>query len=412
MKCKKCYVIMETEDCIENNWSYNIVKIGGNEQMRNKRGITLIALVITVIVMLIIAGVAISAITANGVPFGKMQEAADKYNKEAQKEGETLNSIMEIMENSVSEETTLAEMYKNGLNCDVENCNSPDHLHIGDYVEYKNPTSGTYISPASKTGIGEAQTFDVSKNQLNWRVLGYDEVTGGVKLIAGSPMKSNAVESYNDPYFYMYGSYAYEYGIGELTNICKLYETEYLSSARSVTLEDINEITGVTTEEKIKEANPTYGEAYKYEDAYSPASWIDGKKRETIEGNEDGYYYEVNLTGIAVYDLGASLTVTVANKKAEEMLFDNVEIDGGKCYYLASRGVWAGYSYATYGISVVRTEEGMTFVGDNYKFRSSGFDTEVWCGVRPVVILKSSVTETQVPKSTSDKVEERWEYEM
>ena len=61
------------------------------------RGITLIALVITVIVMLIIAGVAISAITANGVPFGKMQEAANKYSNEAQKEGEEANNIIAIL---------------------------------------------------------------------------------------------------------------------------------------------------------------------------------------------------------------------------------------------------------------------------------------------------------------------------
>ena len=65
--------------------------------MKNKKGITLIALVITVIVMLIIAGVAISAITTNGVPFGKMQEAANKYNNEAQKEGEEANNIIVIL---------------------------------------------------------------------------------------------------------------------------------------------------------------------------------------------------------------------------------------------------------------------------------------------------------------------------
>ena len=67
------------------------------KEERGKRGITLIALVITVIVMLIIAGVAISAITTNGVPFGKMQEAANKYNNEAQKEGETVNDILAML---------------------------------------------------------------------------------------------------------------------------------------------------------------------------------------------------------------------------------------------------------------------------------------------------------------------------
>ena len=379
--------------------------------MKKSTGITLIALVITVIVMLIIAGVAISAITTNGVPFGKMQEAAARYNNEAQKEGEEINSILEMFDNLTNKETTLADMYKAGLSCDVENCNNPEHLHIGDYVEYKNPTSGTYTSPASKTGMEEGQTFDVSKNQLNWRVLGYDEATGGIKLIAGSPMKSNAVETNNAPYFYMRGLYAYEYGIGELTNICKLYETEYSSSARSITLEDINEITGVTTEERIKEVNldsgKQYGEAYKYENAYSPASWLDGKRTETVEGTVDGYYYEINLTGEENEEYP---TVTVANKRAEEMLFDNVEFDGGKSYWLASRGVVARSSYAYFGLGCVSSAGGMTFAGTGHMFNSYGYDIEVWCGVRPVVILKSGVTKTQVPKSASDKVEDRWEY--
>ena len=45
----------------------------------------------TVIVMLIIAGVATSAITTNGVPFGKMQEVANKYNDVAMQE-ENMNT--------------------------------------------------------------------------------------------------------------------------------------------------------------------------------------------------------------------------------------------------------------------------------------------------------------------------------
>ena len=68
-----------------------------SKKVEERRGITLVALVITVIVMLIIAGVAISAITTNGVPFGKMQEAANKYNNEAQKEGETVNDILAMI---------------------------------------------------------------------------------------------------------------------------------------------------------------------------------------------------------------------------------------------------------------------------------------------------------------------------
>ena len=60
-------------------------------------GITLIALVITVIVMLIIAGVAISAITTNGVPFGKIQNVAGEYNNASQNEAEEINKFINML---------------------------------------------------------------------------------------------------------------------------------------------------------------------------------------------------------------------------------------------------------------------------------------------------------------------------
>ena len=102
MKHKNCCVIMKMKKyyilliCC-NSENEAIAKIGGNKQMRNKKGITLIALVITVIVMLLIAGVAINAITTDGVPFGKMQEVANKYNNEAQKEAEAINNIIAML---------------------------------------------------------------------------------------------------------------------------------------------------------------------------------------------------------------------------------------------------------------------------------------------------------------------------
>ena len=45
-----------------------------------KRGITLIALVVTIVVLLILAGVAINAIFNQGELFNKSNEAVDKWN--------------------------------------------------------------------------------------------------------------------------------------------------------------------------------------------------------------------------------------------------------------------------------------------------------------------------------------------
>ena len=60
-------------------------------------GITLIALIITIIVMLIIAGVAISAISTGGIPFGKIQNVAGEYSNASQNEADELNKFINML---------------------------------------------------------------------------------------------------------------------------------------------------------------------------------------------------------------------------------------------------------------------------------------------------------------------------
>ena len=77
-------------------------------------------------------------------------------------------------------------------------------IKIGDYVNFINPTSGSYPVTADKVGLdspdydgptidnpNKEQKYEItaSKNQLNWRVLGVEN--GKAKLIAGSPLESD-----------------------------------------------------------------------------------------------------------------------------------------------------------------------------------------------------------------------------
>ena len=65
-----------------------------SQGISNSKGITLVALVITVIIMLILAGVAISIITGEDGLLGKVKESAEKYNNAAQKEEEEINNLI------------------------------------------------------------------------------------------------------------------------------------------------------------------------------------------------------------------------------------------------------------------------------------------------------------------------------
>ena len=76
----------------------------GNQEnlMKSTRGITLIALVITVIVMLILAGVAISVLTDDGGLFEKTRGAAEAYENSAEKEAKQLNDLMNDIDQYIS----------------------------------------------------------------------------------------------------------------------------------------------------------------------------------------------------------------------------------------------------------------------------------------------------------------------
>ena len=66
--------------------------------MKRQKGITLVALVITVIVMLILAGVAISVLTQDGGLFDKTQNAANAYTDAAIKENQLLSNLINYID--------------------------------------------------------------------------------------------------------------------------------------------------------------------------------------------------------------------------------------------------------------------------------------------------------------------------
>lgn len=72
--------------------------------MKKERGITLIALVITIIVLLILAGVTISLVIGNNGILEKTQIAAKNYVNAAEVERDILNNVNQEIENSIKEE--------------------------------------------------------------------------------------------------------------------------------------------------------------------------------------------------------------------------------------------------------------------------------------------------------------------
>ncbi len=392
----------------------------------NQKGITLLALVITVIVLIILASISLRKLNErNGVikqaTFAKdsargseVQETIDTevvnnehrefagkdkktreqvINELHQKRKLTDDEVEQLQETNTikiggvtvdfselgtvsSPNTLLVTMFKKALEDNCTNadgsCTREDHLHIGDYVDYKNPTGGEYTVPENELGYEQAQKYLVSQNQLNWRVLGM-EGTGDneyIKLIAGSPMKqskpdgSGTIEEGDGPYLFMRGAKAYINAVKQLNNICALYKTDLATKAESVNVKDIDKLTGIASDNEetyktnIRKYNfdaydingnilKNYGDQYSLTDQYTPEN---PTTRTTIEGTINGYSYRINSS----FEVCES--VTMENNRVFKMLFDKTQSNERK-YWLDSVGVlYDGSSenhFLVYGLMAV-----------------------------------------------------------
>lgn len=467
-------------------------------KLLESRGITLIALVITIIVLLILAGVSIATLTGNNGILSQAQKASKETKIAEEKEqiglawngatavkqaqGAITASDIEsqLSQNGVtnaevsgdivvkfededgtsrwyklenvgtitgpydSEEEvptamTLIAMYNQAItdNCEGgEGCTNPEgHLHIGDYVNYQNPSSGSATAYAAQTGVEWNQTYNVDSN-LKWRVLGLDEKTGNIKLIAETILKEEGATTYsivveNSPYFDIGGAESYVYGPDEMDKIAELYyNEEYAEEARSIKIEDINEAVGMTDgngnldEEKVKQYNILvtmskalqYGEKYgPFENQWTPEDWLKKDKPTSSVGSrpEDkitGYDYIIGSNaGISIQgevnppDFENLPMITIENQTLKSLLFDNTELGTGNSYWLASNGINAlkDDNFAIFGPGIVASQDGMTIVGlGNDNFCSNGDERPYSGYIRPVVILKSNINKDQIQKVT------------
>ena len=434
--------------------------------MKSNKGITLIALVVTIVVLLILAGVSISMLTGeNGIitqaqnakertEIGEEKEAIsvaysgakikkegtdvtandmqEEFNQNGTKANASGNIYVQFTESKrwyyvqggniegpLEEEPdvnakTLVDMFKQAQidNCNLthETCSNPNHLHVGDYLDY-NPNAGSTSVSSSETGYSTSQTYTVDQS-TTWRVVGLNEDGTQLLITSGSPIKKDG--DIRDPYLHLYGAESYVYGEDTLDKICGIYKNDYASESRSIRIEDINRAIGDINRAigVVKEGNKVYlekdtsktnidkwgvlGQTYTYKEGdYSPESYLGiGSITPGEKVTATAYYYDYEDPNII--DQNSTLW---------KLLFDGTtsEKNYAKSYWLASPGVDVYSSRAFFGPGAVRY--GVVGTGLDL-FYSNGSSGEFRFAVRPVVSLKSNITETEVPITTGS--EEDW----
>ncbi len=423
------------------------------KQAQNK-GITLIALVITIIVLLILAAISIATLTGDNGILTKANEAKDetrgasveeakdlwKAEKEADKHtgittAQTLDQLLEelkkqnlLTENELekiketgsvtigkrtivfgNEAQTLVEAFKAG------------EIKIGDYLDYKPVAGNETTVTKEETGYNEEQKYEVD-TKTTWRVLGLDENETNLLLISGSPIKKSETST-EKPYLVLQGAESYYNCEDVLNKVSSIYKNNLAQEARSIKMEDITRTLGITIDKENNKAYKTedpskadlpfqgsFGQTYTYKSGYyAPenylkATYLTNQKYQKLENKKAGD----PVNGTAYMLLYTENAVVEQGSTVYDLLFKGTTSSENyaKSYWLASPGVIVDSVVAYFGPGYVYrggARSGYALFYSNGRWRAREL------GVRPVISLQSGVSVDDIKVITG--AESEWSTE-
>ena len=360
---------------------------------KNSKGITLIALIITIIILLILAGISIAALTQTGL-FSRAKQV-DQVSKEKQEEE---NTTLETYENEIDKylgknngetpnepkEKTMTDMVNDKT------------IKIGDYVKYTPDKASTgdilkelstYSGSTENTSSTLTQEIDKDTG-LNWRVL--DVKDGQVRLISDKPTTSKiALNGYN----------GYNNAVKLLDDTCSsLYTNSKLTSkVQNLKIEDIQ---NKMTEKDYTKINSEYGKIYSSTTKYYPNILL--KEKEQIVNGTTGTKLGlseqeelINQTKKAQVD-SWTVKYNFWGKAMNEddflddiyyKLFINNE-NNYSTYWMSSRCTLSYNEIVRFSVRLVNNSSS---IGATHLYLSSDVEISISNSFRPVITLNSNV---------------------
>lgn len=411
--------------------------------LKNSKGITLIALVITIIVLLILAAISIATLTGeNGIltqankaktetdEKGALEEVQLEVKGSFDNNGNYSSSLAKTnLENNLK--ATVADKgngklkveYKGytfnvDINGDVKIKSNIDYskLKVGDYVDYHPDDVETAYDKFGETysGYANGNIGQIGQDDsLGWRILNINEDEDTIELISDKPTST---------FVCFKGARGYNNGVALLNDYCKtMYSNKSKEAvARSLNIEDIqdkmrvNEATGKKEYESYSSRTGTVYKTGTY--PYSSNKWypLQWKQDNGIEGESKpknpessdiiSYASEDNAKAqetsgdltvtqtdwhldssnmSSIFESADTRDITKANSMYYELLCNN----GSSYYWLASRCVDTGNSSCAL-FSLRYMYRG--YVNSGGMFNSYSATNHTYC-VRPVVSLPSNV---------------------
>ena len=354
------------------------------KKANEQKGITLVALVITIVILLILATISIQSLTNTGL-FAKAQEAKEKTKNATENQAKTLNEYEDELNKYVSGTTQTQKL--------------ADKVKVGDYVEYTPDELGNESLTTLKTNLntysGNSNSTvnpAIKRDDLKWRVL--DIQNGQVRLISETPTTSK-IE--------LYGYNGYNNAVKLIDDACStLYTNKQLASTvQNLKIEDITKYMKIQPTEDSTQYLPTN---IKY------PKILETEENQTVE-KTNSTSTKLGVSSQESFVTGNDISSTTTLKKTywfrsmnnTDSFIDNkyyeLFTNNGKdypTYWISSRCVVANSDYADFDVRAA----GPGNVGACYLYRS-GIDNSFDFAFRPCITLNSNVQVTSGNGSSS-----------
>mgnify|MGYP004525249159 CR=1 FL=1 len=382
---------------------------------KNKSGISLIVLVITIIVMIILAAAIILSLSNSGIISKANKAKTDSDTANLKEYVNTLRAEWELMTEAERTESGAAtfedyankKLEKSGYNGAVgadgevySNLNEnamaaiKAGIKVGDVVTRYTVAANTYeTSGEENTGRyiddgvyayveSDPQPQTVASNtEVTWKYLGIN-ASGEMEIMADLSTTTGVAANTK---ITLGGKGGYLKGPGMLNTVCKkLYSKDGVGTARSMNIDDVNNLLGYT---------PTYTYTYNSSTITSITPLtiatlesklgikFDGSKTTTPDGKDRGTYYS------NYYQINKTDDVKEMKKPGNIELVYNAQ----NTYWLASSSCFyesSGYNRVHFGVRMVYRD----YVNVVSTFSSIGASSDNYTyALRPVVTLNSNV---------------------
>ena len=328
---------------------------------------------IVIIVLIVIIGTSVGAYAAYLI------NATDvSYTKSNGTTVSVKEALDELREMKTKKDPTVGDLVN--YNANAQNASG---TAFATPYSYSANTSNT--SANDYTGSTTAATFS-SNDTMTWKILDINNDTGAIKLIAADGTPSSLE---------LKGRAGYAYCENILNNVSEVYGHGYgATGARSVTVEDINKITGYNP---VANNNGIHSQSYTSGDYFVDLQYENGKVKANSHTAKTYSQVKQPVTADKYYSYtGTNYLANTTN--TYKMIFQNTS-GSNRNYWLASRCV--NFNSGGCYIDVRDVYNGNVQAGaECYSYKSDEYSAIV--PASPVITLKSDI------QLTWDNANSRW----